>query len=200
MLEGKLVEAGREPRNAQVVLLEEGDGTVIRLEDGEGVFLEVPHVADDIEEGRRVDSEEDRDHVDGGAREEGEPTHHVTRVAESEAELHLANTQMENMRKKVSEINEQLEKEREQVANEKVRYSKLRKNYCERLSRDDELIASKQEEVDSLRRCLADSEALSPGLDPPGRAEIRPMGGTTRLRLPPPPSGGSSRRGEGSTY
>ena len=146
MLEGKLVEAGREPRNVQVVLLEEEDGAVLRLEDGEGVFLEVPRVADDVEGGDQVDGEEDGDHVDGSARE-GEESHYVKRVEELEAELRLANNQMEDMRKEVSEIREQLEKEREQVANEKVRYNKLEellwKNYCERLSRDDELIALK---------------------------------------------------------
>ena len=45
MLEGKLVEVGREPRNVQVVLSEEKHRPAIRLEDGEGVFLEVPRVA-----------------------------------------------------------------------------------------------------------------------------------------------------------
>ena len=195
MLEGKLVKAGREPRNVQVVLLEEGDGAVLRLENGEGVFFEVPRVADDVEGGGPVDGEDDGDHVDGGARE-GEETHYVKCVEELEVELLLANNQMEDMRKEVSEIREQLEKEREQVANEKVRYNKLWKNYCERLSRDDELIALKQEEVDSLWRRLADSEARSPDPDPPGWAETRPVGGATKLCLPPPPSGVPSRRGK----
>ena len=49
MLEGKLVEVGREPRNVQVVLSEEEHRPAIRLEDGEGVFLEVPRVASGAE-------------------------------------------------------------------------------------------------------------------------------------------------------
>ena len=97
----------------QVVLLEEGDSAVLRLEDGEGVFLEVPCVPDNVEGGGTVDSEEDGGHVNGGARE-GEEMHYVTRVTKLEAELCLANTQMEDVRKEVSKIREQLEKEREQ--------------------------------------------------------------------------------------
>ena len=54
MLEGKLVEAGREPRNVQVVLSEEEDTPTIRLEDGEGVFVEIPCVAGGVERGYAV--------------------------------------------------------------------------------------------------------------------------------------------------
>ena len=40
MIEGKLVETGREPRNVQVTLTETGGGVVVSLRDEDGMFLE----------------------------------------------------------------------------------------------------------------------------------------------------------------
>lgn len=43
ILEGKMVGAGRELRNVQVVLVSEvGDGVTVRLKDDGGIFMEVP--------------------------------------------------------------------------------------------------------------------------------------------------------------
>ena len=69
MLEGKLVEGGKEPRNVQVVLDETDEGVAVRLADEDGTFLEVPPVRD------RDDSEgEDRGAVElaSGAESDGE--------------------------------------------------------------------------------------------------------------------------------
>ena len=196
MLEGKLVEAGREPRNVQVILSEEEDVPAIRLEDGEGVFLEVPHATgDDAEEdgaaevGVVTEASES-----GGAR--GEETDHIARVAELETELRRANAQMEDIKKEVSDVQEQLAREREQLASEKVKYNKLWKNYCERLSRDDELIAMKEGEVEDLRRRLAEYESHSPTPTPPSRVDPRPLGSAVKLRLSPPHTSPPSRRGK----
>ena len=42
MVEGVLTEAGHEPWNVVVYILEMGEGTSVRIEDKSGVFMELP--------------------------------------------------------------------------------------------------------------------------------------------------------------
>ena len=191
MLEGKLVEAGREPQNVQVILLEEEDVPAIRLEDGEGVFLEVHHATgDDAEEDGAAEVGVVTEALESGGAH-GEETDHIV---ELEAELRRANEQMEYYKERGERCARAVGKrEREQLASEKVKYNKLWKNYCERLSRDDKLIAMKEGEAEDLRRCLAEYESHSPTPTPPPRVDTRPLGTAVKLRLLPPHTSPPSR-------
>ena len=42
MVEGALSERGRQPSNVEVSLLETGEGLAVRLEDKDGIFMEIP--------------------------------------------------------------------------------------------------------------------------------------------------------------
>ena len=112
MIQGKLVETGREPRNVQVTLTETGGGVVVSLRDEDGTFLEVQPAVVEEEEGRSgglelEDGEKEPDGTEGGAREG------ASREAELEAELSRANERNAALEDEVSEMREQLERERE---------------------------------------------------------------------------------------
>ena len=73
MIEGKLEETGREPRNVQVTLTETGGGVVVSLRDEDRTFMEVQPAVVEEEEGRSSglelgDGEMKPDGSGGGAR------------------------------------------------------------------------------------------------------------------------------------
>ena len=101
------------------------------------------------------------------------------RVIELEAGLRRAD-EIETLRDEVSSVREQLASEREQLVNEKGRYKELWSKYCERLLRDDELIALKGREVEELRKRLSDHEHPSRS---PSRADT-PLHADPDSRVP----------------
>ena len=87
--------------------------------------------------------------------------------------------QIEGLREEVSSVREQLVNEREQLPKEKAKYKLLWRNHCEQSSRDDELIALKEMEVEELQKRLAEFECHSRSVDPvvtPVTVERDPVG------------------------
>ena len=162
LIEGKLSEA-HEPRNVQV---EFGPGVAeIRLRDEEGVIVEVP-VEERTEEGLEPAiveglAEEGEDDADGGgargetavtSREEvlaAELESSRERARELAAELERLREAHEQREMRLAEEVRQLN---DRVREEKGKYTTLWRMSCAQLTELDEAIASKDEEIEILRR------------------------------------------------
>lgn len=68
LIEGKLAELGRDPRNVQVILRQVDQGTQVGLQDNEGVFLEVAQAPPDRERPAAGTEEGAKDRKEGGPR------------------------------------------------------------------------------------------------------------------------------------
>ena len=123
MVEGRLVEQGREPRNMQVVL-----GATPRdafcLKDADGTFL-------------TVDAEEDA--PVGGTPEQ------------SNTEAEESGNESETLRAELEAVKAQREELREQVEQERKRFRELWKTNCQCLVEYDELIVQQEAEIKRLR-------------------------------------------------
>ena len=73
--------------------------------------------------------------------------------------------QIEGRREEVSSVREQLLNEREQLVKEKAKYKLLWRKPCEQSSRDDELLAVKEMEVEEVQKRLAEFECHSRSVD-----------------------------------
>ena len=194
ILDGKLVEMGREPRNVQVDLEETEGGVSVYLKDESGVFLEAQ--PERIEERSEENSERESDGSEDGARDGAG----VREAAELEAQLLRASEENATLRGEVSAVREQLEEE-------KAKCKELWRMSCEQLARHDEHLASKEEEIEKLKACLSE---LGSGPHRPvhvstvprvGTPEPRPSAATTSVAsssplLPHTPPSVSQRRGK----
>ena len=167
ILDGKLVEMGREPRNVQVDL-EEMEGVVaVYLKDKSGVFLEAQ--PERIEERSEEDSKRESDGSEGGVHDGGG----VREAAELEAQLLRVSKENATLRGEVSAVREQLEKE-------KAKCKELWRMSCEQLARHDKHLASKEEEIEKLKARLSEL-----GSEPhrPVHVSTVPRAGTPEPRL-----------------
>ena len=119
ILEGKIGEMEREPRNVQVVLQDVEGGMHITLQDADGIFLEIePEKIDEelTDPGTEMSQEED------GEREEGGETETLHQ------ELAEANEHIE-------ELNAEVRSLKEGVEREKARAQELWRTSCEQFIR-----------------------------------------------------------------
>ena len=144
MLEGKLVEAGREPRNVQVVFTEADEGATVRLEDENGFFMEVLPAEEDVEGGdsRENETEDGEDHAP--LIDDEEPSGEELRTANAQIgalknEVSVMKVQLERLSEQLESERGELTKERGQLANAKAKYKELWSVYCSRSARDDAL-------------------------------------------------------------
>ena len=137
MLEGKLEDLGREPRNVQVrVTVEEDSSQSIELVDAEGAFMRVEIPA---EGGSDAGSETGGEPRDGG---------------DLRTELDEAHSLNEHLRREVSELKIQLNK-----ANTRIK--ELWGQQCTLLAESDKQLAEAEAEIEHLRTAGSGS---SPGL------------------------------------
>ena len=154
MVEGKLSE-DREPRNVQVDLVVSGSGTVVRLRDAGGVFLEEP--LDDADGG-----EEPGTTLEDGERGAGDPE--VGHAGEMEAEARESDAAAETMNGTRLRIELETAAERNtalteevKVLSEKVRAERDKNQECVRelereLERATQHNADLEEEVGVLKK------------------------------------------------
>ena len=161
MVEGALADAGREPRNVSVCVLETDEGVAVRLEDENGIFMDLAP-----DPGGRTSP------TDSGEGSEGAGENHVDETeaegeAEVETDLRRANGKIAELRGEVSALRDEIEngrvqfesqiaREEEQLAKEKERYKKLWSKYCARCSHDDEVLDAMEREVEDLRKRLSE--------------------------------------------
>ena len=102
-----------------------------------------------LPEGRETDADS------GGSPDGGARSGVASREAELETELSRANVENAELKDEVRTMKEQLERE-------KVKYKELWKLSCEQLREQDETIALKEEEVESLKGLIGRLEAGAP--------------------------------------
>ena len=178
MVEGSLSE-GHEPQNVQVDLVGSESGTIIRLRDADGVFLDIPPGEPDggngsaergtgdqeVEEESEMDTEVIEDDLrsrTGGAREETEAEEELQvaldaaqeRIAGLEMELEAATQQNIDLTEEVKVLSVKIRE-----GGDKNRA--LWRLHCEKLAEYDEQITGKEEEIEALERRIAVSGAVA---------------------------------------
>ena len=182
MIEGKLTEMGREPRNVQVYITE--DAKVI-LRDAQGPFVEVDYIQPSTA-GVETDEVEDDDHR-SSSNEPADSDDSADIRAQNELlaaeneRLTVINdgltTQVNDLNSTVNQLEDALKKETDRV-NEVWRMS------CTQLSSFDEAMTAKEAEILTLKSRIGELEAAA-GLD-----GTRPHTGhvTVTARTAPPAS------------
>ena len=169
IVEGKLIEMGREPQNVQVDLAETEGGVLITLLDESGSFLEIqPEEADGEEEERAQEGGKEADERVGDDHGHVDPD---ARSRESELEVELERLTEEN-----TELCVEVSVLKERVEEDKQRYKNLCRLNCQQLAEHDDTVAEKESEIESLRSRIAELEGRdhthehSPRTDPSSRA------------------------------
>ena len=189
MIEGRLVEKGRQPQNVEVHVIESEVGLTIRLNDEEGVILEVPPEEESASrgatpsEGETIELEEigDREGRLGGAATSGARGSGVepSRAREAEEELEDLRTELEAVRSQSTRLEAELERVQglaaeessrlqaevsqlsERVKREKEKYSALWRMNCDRLLEHDNSMLAKEHEIDTLKARIVELETVS---------------------------------------
>ena len=171
IIDGRLTEMGRDPRNVQVVVRSGPHGETLSLRDVEGTFVDATVALEDSDGGG----------ADGGSGGDGEerskPGVRVApgsprsspRASEGEeldalrarnesllADKRALSRQVSSLREEVSEVQHMLEGERE-------RMGEMWRMNCAQVAGFDEAIIAKDMEIDSLRSRVAELEASMGG-------------------------------------
>ena len=169
IIEGRLREMEREPRNVQVMVgVDEGGGEIVSLRDVSGVFLEARGATDEAErEGGGADGDaeeygdterEERESVSPSVHDDVSLADELTASRVLNGELTARNeelvTQVSSLRDTVSELTEKLAGETERV-NEMWRMN------CAQVSSFDEVITAKDAMIEQLQAKVAALEASS---------------------------------------
>ena len=165
MVEGTLTERGEEPRNIQVALIEGVEGVVIELQNEDGAFLTI-----------EPEPEIERDHEEPGtdeavgaetACEAEDGTESDSRAREAELETELDRLMEEN-----TALQEEVSGLRDGMEGARRKYNELWRINCEQLVEHDVSLAAKEDEVESLKKRIAELEAR--GALPESEAVWRP--------------------------
>ena len=166
MIEGKLTEMGREPRNIQVIVGVDTDGVeTVSLQDGGGVFVSAGSPSKEASGGGA-----------GGGREDCRENESVNRVSEDEhsepndssvanelAESRAHNKELttlnEELSQEVSSLREEVSKLRGQLGRETERAGEMWKLNCVQVAAFDETITAKDLEIGTLLARVAALEA-----------------------------------------
>lgn len=142
MIEGKLLEMGREPRNTQVLLQEAARGVHVSLQDVDGIFLEAePPVRAESPNGG---SEQGEGLGEPGA-DDTEPLRQA--LHEAECEKHALQQEVRAMREELESV--------------RARVKEMWRVNCAQLSEFDAAITAKDDELAKLRRQLAPASHAS---------------------------------------
>ena len=149
MIDGKLLEMGREPRNTQVVLGEAAHGIHICLQDADGTFLELEsaEVVNPPEEGG-----------EGGGAEDGVSDTETLRRA-----LQEANSEKGTLLGEVNALKAEIERTKERV-------KEMWRANCAQLSEFDATLLAKDDEIAQLKRQLAGYSGVPREISP-GRGD-----------------------------
>ena len=162
IVEGKLAEMGRDPRNVLVVVATDSSGReTLTLRDVSGVFVDAGSPREeadydstddehgDLDPGSRVDRDESAPetpvHSDGDGIPDAEQLH----------SLRAQNTELmataTDLRTEVSSLHEEVTKLRERLTKEIERVNEMWRMNCAQVSGFDEAITAKDAEIEELR-------------------------------------------------
>ena len=144
IIEGKLLEMGREPRNVQIEL-ELREEEFILLRDVNGVFLEVePHVQEPLKSGS------------GSESGEGEPE----TVAETAAEVETLCSALAEAQSQNEALISESRCLQDDLKRAKERIKEMWKMNCVQLAGFDEALSSKEAEIEALKERVSQLEAM----------------------------------------
>ena len=132
VVEGKLGELGRDPRNTQVCWVEVEDGLKVTLKDADGVFLEV----EPEESGAQEEEEEEQVEVEAG-------------------DVDALRQELEEVKAARASLEAELTTLRQKYEREKAKAKDLWSVNCAQLAEFDETLLEKEEEITQLRDQLA---------------------------------------------
>ena len=170
MIEGRLTEMGREPRNVQVIVSVDTDGVeAVSLQDGSGMFVmagcPLNEASGSGAGGGASGGEEDRPETVSGNREsEDERSEHddsslAGELAETRAHNEELTARNEELSQDVSSLREEVSKLREQLGRETERAGEMWKANCAQVAAFDETITAKDVEIERLLARVAALEA-----------------------------------------
>lgn len=165
MIEGKLTEMGREPRNVQVIVSVEDDVEAVSLQDGSGVFVRAGCPSSEASGGGAGGSREDRRTTVSANREsEDERSEHddsslADELAESRAHNEELTALNEDLSQEVSSLREEVSSLREQLGRETERAGEMWKANCAQVVAFDETITAKDAEIERFLAGVAVLEA-----------------------------------------
>ena len=147
MIEAKLTEEGRDPRNVQVLLSGTQPGQEITLEDETGTILEIPQ------------DEETTAEVEGGAgtgtgSDTGSEPGHV-----EEGALETLRSDLAEAQEQTEALQEEVKQLQNQLGKEKNKYKSLWKVYCQSTVEFDVYVSEKDNEIEILTRRIAERAA-----------------------------------------
>ena len=177
IIEGKLTEMGREPRNVQVCVSEPDSGSEkVSLRDARGVFVDtqyrLPETSGVEESEEAVDT--GLEHRDGDARErtssggtsvdagEAADATELTELQAQNEELVITNDQLtvtnNGLTVQVSELEREVSRLNEEWKRENERVNEMWRMNCAQLSGFDEAITAKDAEISRLQAKIAELE------------------------------------------
>ena len=159
MIDGKLEEMGRDPRNVQVIVASNPRGReTLSLRDVDGEFVRVGAV-----------EEQEGVATGGGDREESESTTSEQSIPHSAGELDdlrernaTLSTSNADLAAKVSSLNEEVKKVSDKLKREAERMSEMWRMNCAQVAGFDEAITAKDSEIARLKARISELEARRP--------------------------------------
>ena len=178
IVEGKLAEMGRDPRNVLVVVATDSSGReTLTLRDVSGVFVDAGSPREEADHDSTDDEHGDVDPGSRGDRDESPPETPVHSdgdgIPDAE-ELHSLRAQnaelmatATDLRTEVSSLHEEVTKLRERLTKESERVNEMWRMNCAQVSGFDEAITAKDAEIEELRAKVLEIEGCEPvGPDP----------------------------------
>ena len=176
MIDGKLVEMGRDPHNVQVIVVTNPRGR----ETLSGVFVDAGTLEEPERHGTGDGGSEDRgDEPREGLGDEGERPRTNSTSSETSAEGELADLWSQNsvfsactteLREQVSSLNEEVTRLNEMLKRETERVGEMWKMNCAQVIGFDEAITTKDSEIEALKAKVAELQTS---------LGSRPMGSTS---------------------
>ena len=184
MIDGKLTEMDRDPRNVQVVVARDGNGReTLSLKDVDGVFVD----AGGLEEPEEVGTGGvGRGNGRGGSEsEESDPTPSERGGSPAAGELDDLRTQNAELTAHVSSLEGEVSRLGELLKRETERVSEMWRMSCAQVVGFDEAITAKDTEIELLRARISELEAsvgrrpMGPALVPASVPTVHPPGPVT---------------------
>jgi len=177
MIDGKLTDQGREPRDIQVVVERgtteaKGPGRVL-LQDDEGPFLdaELP-TAESVESPASPVKDTHAIPSSAGVTDERDPNHEATIIGECNrlaADVERYRAEVESSRREVESSRAEVERAKNEVEGVKKRLKEVWRMSCDQLISHEEELAAKDAAIAEFNRKLLAALGTLPGADHPER-------------------------------
>ena len=198
IIEGKLTEMSREPRNVQVEVDEGDDGRVcVRLCDSHGAFVEAECSGTGIDDETVREpeaSETGSEHRGDRERADSDSSSHES-VAAGLEDVQTQNRELmarnDELTAEVGALKEEISALADKLKGESERVNEVWRMSCEQLSSFDEMVISKDAEVGRLKARIAEMEGSREGTPATTRPEPRPHHPSTTFPLVPHSSSGA---------